>query len=709
MKKKLLALALVLLLALGAMPARAEGVRISPPPCPANPYGLGEVRLPPRSRAVGEITLDTVTEPTLGGEGVWIAQANGAVEYEFTLCPYDPALYSQQMCFLQKYSASNYFRYTIREPGPYLLFVDAKDSSGSVKTNYFFFEVANVPGVDTISSRVREIVAECRAAVSGEYAMALWLHDWITHNSYYDRTYSNYDADGILFRGTGVCDSYSKLYLRLLTEAGIEAIRVTGTSNNGAGHAWNAAKLEGEWCHIDVTWDDPSGSNNAVSGNERYDYFGLNDAFMSLDHNYTSPVPCNSLANYYIYRSGTHRTWMYHVLSEIEQNLADGLRSFSVDTGGIVVALLHEEGWYYYYDGSTAILKSQIAAALLSMDTWTLEGGQEAEVLFTYDSATSMMSVEVQSIVQKCGDNVYWDYDDGVLIISGQGEMYDYASDAADRPWEDVLGSIVTVVVEDGVTRVGSAAFYGADQLVTADIADSVEAIGENAFSGAPVIICNCDTYARSWADENGHATYLTHGGTEIGEGTPPTCAGPGLTGAGFCVRCGDVLTPSEEIPPLDHEWSEAEYVWAPDYGSVTATMRCAYDHDQTHVNAETAQSAFALATAPTAEAMGKTVYTAAFEGEGFAPQTLVVEDIPALNDMGVLYLPADLTAIEEEAFMNADCQAILIPDGCVSIGSRAFADCESLVYIRIPASVTDMAEDALEGCGLVRVDWPEA
>ena len=87
--------------------------------------------------------------------------------------------------------------------------------------------------------------------------------------------------------------------------------------------------------------------------------------------------------------------------------------------------------------------------------------------------------------------------------------------------------------------------------------------------------------------------------------------------------------------------------------------------------------------------------------GEIFAEQ----REIPALNTLSVMKLPAGLIEIEEEAFVGLACEAVIIPEGCVSIGSRAFAECERLIYVRIPASVETVAEDAFEGCPDAMVD----
>lgn len=72
---------------------------------------------------------------------------------------------------------------------------------------------------------------------------------------------------------------------------------------------------------------------------------------------------------------------------------------------------------------------------------------------------------------------------------------------------------------------------------------------------------------------------------------------------------------------------------------------------------------------------------------------------IPALRNMNVLYLPSSLKQIEDEAFAGLGCQAVIIPDGCKTIGEYAFKDCRQLIYVLIPSSVDDYPENAFEGC----------
>ena len=69
-----------------------------------------------------------------------------------------------------------------------------------------------------------------------------------------------------------------------------------------------------------------------------------------------------------------------------------------------------------------------------------------------------------------------------------------------------------------------------------------------------------------------------------------------------------------------------------------------------------------------------------------------------------VYTLPSALKEIDEEAFSGSNATVIVIPDGCQSIGVKAFAGCNSLTRVVIPASVTSIAGDAFDGCGTLTI-----
>ncbi len=89
-----------------------------------------------------------------------------------------------------------------------------------------------------------------------------------------------------------------------------------------------------------------------------------------------------------------------------------------------------------------------------------------------------------------------------------------------------------------------------------------------------------------------------------------------------------------------------------------------------------------------------------AYQAKAFLVDAETIYDVkPFEFCLDSLHLPAFLNTIVAEAFANLDCQAVFVPEGCTSIGERAFADCSQLYYVRIPTSVTEVAGNAFEGC----------
>ena len=85
------------------------------------------------------------------------------------------------------------------------------------------------------------------------------------------------------------------------------------------------------------------------------------------------------------------------------------------------------------------------------------------------------------------GDNVkwYWYKDKGLLELKGSGRMKDYSSSSdSDLPCRYNRYGIQTVIIETGITSIGSLAFCGLTILTDVTIPDSVTSIGDYAFSG---------------------------------------------------------------------------------------------------------------------------------------------------------------------------------------------------------------------------------
>ena len=122
-----------------------------------------------------------------------------------------------------------------------------------------------------------------------------------------------------------------------------------------------------------------------------------------------------------------------------------------------------------------------------------------------------------QNISEKCGQNLTWNIDeDGVLTISGTGEMKNYDTSRemlTTAPWAKY--DVKSVVIESGVTSIGDWAFFGCSSLGgKLTIPNTVTSIGEYAFS-------NCDGIT---------SLVISNSVTRIGAGAFNACSG--LTGS---------------------------------------------------------------------------------------------------------------------------------------------------------------------------------
>lgn len=81
----------------------------------------------------------------------------------------------------------------------------------------------------------------------------------------------------------------------------------------------------------------------------------------------------------------------------------------------------------------------------------------------------------------QCGDNLTWVLtEDGILTVSGTGDMWEFGPTGA--PWRGYGNSIVTVIIEEGVTGIGSLAFDRCYALTDITMPDSLTYINHFAF-----------------------------------------------------------------------------------------------------------------------------------------------------------------------------------------------------------------------------------
>ena len=103
--------------------------------------------------------------------------------------------------------------------------------------------------------------------------------------------------------------------------------------------------------------------------------------------------------------------------------------------------------------------------------------------LFTLFLALAASVGTLFAVNGTCGANLTWDLTDGVLTISGSGDMKNWDWEGA-VPWYSYRESITSVIIGNSVTNIGPFAFVGYACLTNVTIGTSVTSIGFVAFYG---------------------------------------------------------------------------------------------------------------------------------------------------------------------------------------------------------------------------------
>ncbi len=97
-----------------------------------------------------------------------------------------------------------------------------------------------------------------------------------------------------------------------------------------------------------------------------------------------------------------------------------------------------------------------------------------------YDIPNPILGTDIKWVISR---------DNRTLTISGEGEMPDFENRPGKRcPWEDKKSGITKVIIEEGVTTIGSDAFNGCKSLSEVHIPKTVKKIGTSAFCGCTIL-----------------------------------------------------------------------------------------------------------------------------------------------------------------------------------------------------------------------------
>ncbi len=131
----------------------------------------------------------------------------------------------------------------------------------TVQIHYFYTEQE----IDAINKKIENIYSEIIHEDMDTVEKIKTIHDYIINHTKYDiernnekeSNYHSYLAYGPLLEGYATCNGYTDAMALFLTYLNIPNFKIAMTPDSDVGHVWNALYLNGEWLHLDLTWDDP--------------------------------------------------------------------------------------------------------------------------------------------------------------------------------------------------------------------------------------------------------------------------------------------------------------------------------------------------------------------------------------------------------------------------------------------------------------------
>ena len=326
-----------------------------------------------------------------------------------------------------------------------------------------------------------------------------------------------------------------------------------------------------------------------------------------------------------------------------------------------------------------------------------------------------------------CGDNVTWRLsDDGTLTISGTGKMKDYESHGSDiAPWYSVRSQVKSIVIERGVTSIGSSAFSYCEALTGVTIPDSVTSIGYWAFY-------SCDALTSVTIPAS--VTSIGYSAFSCCEALTSVTIPDGLTSIGPCAfeNC-DALTSvkiSDSVTSIGYnafygcdaltdvyyggygvDWLKAGGNYSVPSKTTVHFKDDLYDKGTCGVSVNWVMTADGTLTiSGTGDMQNYDSGTAPWYGVRSQIKSVVIErGVTSIGDNAFYYcdvmasvtIPASVTSIGSSAFQFCDAlTSVTISDGVTSIGDNAFYYCDALTSVTIPASVTSIGDYAFSGCG---------
>ena len=296
------------------------------------------------------------------------------------------------------------------------------------------------------------------------------------------------------------------------------------------------------------------------------------------------------------------------------------------------------------------------------------------------------------------GDNLTWELDsDGVLTISGEGEMEDFRSSSI--PWYSEHNSIrsvsispevtsigsrsflycvnlTSVIIPEGITSIGGSAFYSCKNLTTIQLPESLKVIYSNAFTACSSLNIIHLSSIQSWLSID-YLDKFSH----------PNCSSSGCHL--FIENCEltNISIPSEITSINSYAFSNCTGLT-----SVTIPQSVTSIDSSAFSNCSNLKS-FLISP-------GNTQYCSE-NGVLYDKSKTQLLSYPSGKADSTFTIPSNVNCIGPNAFSYCrNLVSVTIPSSVTDIGEEAFSECSNLASIILPESITNIACKAFINCG---------
>ena len=234
-------------------------------------------------------------------------------------------------------------------------------------------------------------------------------------------------------------------------------------------------------------------------------------------------------------------------------------------------------GDIFLYDGAVVIRPDYLDASTADMGYVVGDRYADYPDTFFFDRYAPEDDEEDEEDQEDEEDfNMEWNLEDGILTISGEGDMPDMTDGR--QPWYTERENITEIRIGAGITGIGENAFLGCEELKTVITTGDVKYIGDGAFASCYSLNAWVFVGTEEERDEieigdynycldDAEIGYHAFRDKDVKENiTESTCAAQGgYDSVKYCSECGmELYRTYESLPVVAHKWEDSKVVKEP-------------------------------------------------------------------------------------------------------------------------------------------------